>query len=41
MVIANDATEHHRYGTKSDHYIDDKYASYLPPVKPPREHRLG
>lgn len=26
---------------KSDHYIDGKYAGYLPPVKSPREHRLG
>lgn len=41
MVISNDASAYHRYGTTNDLYIDDKYAGYLPPVKPPREHRLG
>lgn len=41
IIIKNDPIEYHRYGTVSDHYIDAKYAGYLPPVKPPIEHRLG
>lgn len=41
MVITSVPGYYHRYGTRNDLYIDDKYAGYLPPVRPPGEHRLG
>lgn len=41
IMITNSADDYHRYGTKSGLYIDETYAGCLPPVRPPREHRLG
>lgn len=41
VMINNYTLDYHRYGTKSCLYIDERYAGCLPPVRPPREHRLG
>ncbi len=41
VIINNYSLDYHRYGTKSCLYIDERYAGCLPPVRPPREHRLG
>lgn len=41
MIVTNYTPDYHRYGTKGCLYIDERYAGCLPPVRPPREHRLG